>query len=126
MARGPFNSDVYLPPLLLPFSPDRGATLDSTMVSAYRYFSFCDAAGVERRLTAYFIGPDGRGYEITQSVGYGPGDPLDPSTERIPDSLETAVFDLGVITGADLLALLRNRYPHLSIGQASHLSCADA
>ncbi len=104
-------NDVFVPPLLLPFLPD-GGWLDSPTY----YVSLKDSTGIERALSAYVIGPNGHGYRIKQSVRWGVGDPADPDTERIPDTLESVVHDFGPLDASALREALAADYPGLCRG----------
>lgn len=114
-AHGPYNNDIYLPQATLLFLPAGGFVGGD--LPGYTYISLVDAAGVERALAAYFVGPDGHGYRVRQAVMYGPGDPLDPETERIPDTLDSEVTDLGNLNTRQLTTIINTNHPRLSPGQ---------
>ncbi|MEB3023381.1 MULTISPECIES: hypothetical protein [Mycolicibacter] len=110
-ARGPYNNDVYVPLATLPFLPNGGTV---SHFRDYAYISLADENGIERALQAYFIGPNGHGYRVSQSVSYSGGNPEHPDTERIPETLDGQVDDLGPLNGTQLDALIRSGFPGLS------------
>ncbi|BBY54025.1 hypothetical protein H7J07_05315 [Mycobacterium koreense] len=109
-AFGPYSDDVYLPPGMVDFLP-RGGTVDHSR--GHHYVSLRDDGGVERALAAYFIGPDGHGYRVRQSVTYGDGNPVDPDTERIPETLDSEVIDLGEMNADQLASVMASDCPQL-------------